>query len=125
MIAHNRPFPLWLLAAGFLFAFGYWPTLAAPFDFMDDGNLVYPTPGLTARGHVELWWDKVAANVEHLGPFRPVVWAHWQLQANLFGADPLAWREELRDLPATDVDKIMSTNMFELVGLEAPRVGAR
>ena len=92
MIAHNRPFPLWLMAAGFLFACGYWPTLTAPFDFMDDGNLVYPTPGLTARGHVELWWDKVAANVEHLGPFRPVVWAHWQLQANLFGADPLAWR---------------------------------
>lgn len=92
MIAHNRPFPLWLLATGFLFACGYWPTLAAPFDFMDDGNLVYPTPGLTARGHVELWWDKVAANVEHLGPFRPVVWAHWQLQANLFGADPCAWR---------------------------------
>ena len=92
MIAPIRPFPLSLLAAGFLFALGYWPTLGAPFDFMDDGNLVYPTPGLTARGHVELWWDKVAANVEHLGPFRPVVWAHWQLQANLFGADPLAWR---------------------------------
>ena len=87
-----RPFSLWILAAGFLFACGYWPTLSAPFDFMDDGNLVYPTPGLTARAHVELWWDKVANNVEHLGPFRPVAWAHWQLQANLFGADPLAWR---------------------------------
>ena len=87
-----RPFPLWLLAAGFLFACGYWPTLSAPFDFLDDGNLVYPALGLTARGHVELWWEKVAANVEHLGPFRPVAWAHWQLQANLFGADPVAWR---------------------------------
>ncbi len=92
LAAPTRPFPLWLLAAGFLFACGYAPTLGAPFDFMDDGNLVYPTPGLSGRGHVELWWEKVAANVEHLGPFRPVVWAHWQLQANLFGADPLAWR---------------------------------
>ncbi len=91
-VAPIRPFPRWLLAAGFLLACGYWPTLSAPFDFMDDGNLVYPTPGLTARGHVELWWEKVAANVEHLGPFRPVVWAHWQLQANLFGADSVAWR---------------------------------
>lgn len=88
----TRPFPVWLLAAGFLFAAAYLPTLSAPFDFMDDGNLVYPTTGLTAQGHVELWWDKVAANVEHLGPFRPAVWAHWQLQANLFGADPFAWR---------------------------------
>ncbi len=90
--APMRPFPLWLLAAGFLFACGYWPTLSAPFDFLDDGNLVYPALGLTGRGHVELWWEKVAANVEHLGPFRPVAWAHWQLQANLFGADPVAWR---------------------------------
>jgi len=88
----KRDFPVWLLAAGFLMACGYLPTLSAPFDFMDDGNLVYPTPGLSPVGHVELWWEKVAANVEHLGPFRPVVWAHWQLQANLFGADPFAWR---------------------------------
>ncbi len=87
-----QPFPRWLLAAGFLFACAYLPTLSAPFDFLDDGNLVYPAPSLSARGHVELWWEKVESNVEHLGPFRPAVWAHWQLQANLFGADPFAWR---------------------------------
>ena len=92
---HESPkphFPIRLVAAGFLLACVYLPTLSAPFDFMDDGNLVYPTRGLSLVEHAELWWEKVAANVEHLGPFRPVVWAHWQLQANLFGADPFAWR---------------------------------
>jgi len=33
-------------------ALGYLPTLFAPFDFIDDGNLVYPSPaGTTAAGH--------------------------------------------------------------------------
>jgi hypothetical protein len=74
-------------------ALGYLPTLAAPFDFIDDGNLVYPAPPGTSLGeHVGLWWDKVRANVEHLGPFRPTVWAHWELAANTLGGDALAWR---------------------------------
>jgi hypothetical protein len=85
-------FPGWVIAGGLLLAAGYLPTLNAPFDFMDDGNLVYPTTGLTVGGHVQLWWRKVVANVEHLGPFRPAVWAHWQLAANLFADDPVAWR---------------------------------
>jgi hypothetical protein len=85
-------FPTWVILGGLLLAAGYLPTLAAPFDFIDDGNLVYPSVGQNFNGHVQLWWEKVKANVEHLGPFRPVVWVHWQLSANLFGADPLAWR---------------------------------
>jgi hypothetical protein len=85
-------FPRWVLLGGLLLALGYLPMLTAPFDFMDDGNLVYPTKGLTLHQHAELWWQKVAANVEHLGPFRPVVWVHWQLAANVLGADPVAWR---------------------------------
>ncbi len=85
-------FPAWVIAGGLLLAAGYLPTLNAPFDFMDDGNLVYPTAGLSAGEHVQLWWRKVVANVEHLGPFRPAVWAHWQAAANLFGDDPVAWR---------------------------------
>ena len=89
----RSPFPWWVILGGVVLALGYLPTLHAPFDFIDDGNLVYPAPpGTTLVGHVQLWWDKVAANVEHLGPFRPVLWAHWELAANTLGADPVAWR---------------------------------
>src|SRR5437588_988755 len=85
-------FPWWIPAGALLLAAGYLPTLHTPFDFIDDGNLVYPAPaGTTLRGHAELWWEKVRANYEHLGPFRPTLWVHWQLQANLFGGDPLPW----------------------------------
>ena len=87
------PFPGWIILGGLLLAAGFLPTLHAPFDFIDDGNLVYPAPaGTTTIGHVEIWWDKVQANVEHLGPFRPVVWAHWEIAANLFNGDALLWR---------------------------------
>lgn len=82
----------WVILGGLLLAAAYLPTLTAPFDFTDDGNLVYPTPGLSLSGHVELWWQRVVANVEHLGPFRPVVWAHWHLEANLFGNHAVVWR---------------------------------
>jgi hypothetical protein len=86
-------FPWWIVLGGLTIAAGYLPTLATPFDFIDDGNLVYPAPpGTTLAGHVELWWAKVKANYDHLGPFRPVLWAHWELAANLFAADPLTWR---------------------------------
>ena len=72
---------------------GYLPSLATPFDFIDDGNLVYPAAaGTTPAGHVKLWWAKVADNVDHLGPFRPTLWAHWELFANLFDSSPVAWR---------------------------------
>ena len=85
-------FPWWVPAGGLLLAALYLPTLATPFDFVDDGNLVYPSATAGAAGHVELWWEKVRANYDHLGPFRPTLWVHWQLQANLFGGDPVAWR---------------------------------
>ena len=91
----NEPtrFPWWIPTGGLLLAALYLPTLATPFDFIDDGNLVYSaTPGLGLAGHVELWWEKVQANYEHLGPFRPTLWVHWQLQANLLGGDAFAWR---------------------------------
>lgn len=83
----------WIPAGALLLAMGYLPTLRTPFDFIDDGNLVYPgPPGLGLAGHVDLWWAKVQANVEHLGPFRPVLWVHWELAANLTNGDPFAWR---------------------------------
>jgi hypothetical protein len=85
-------FPWWIVAGALLIAAGYLPTLATPFDFVDDGNLVYPTPRPSLAAHVSLWWEKVRANYEHLGPFRPTLWVHWQLAANLLDGDPLAWR---------------------------------
>ncbi len=83
----------WIPAGALLLAAGYLPTLRTPFDFIDDGNLVYPAAaGTSFQGHVALWWEKVQANYEHLGPFRPTLWMHWQLEANLFGGDPQLWR---------------------------------
>lgn len=93
MTTEQSRFPWWIPAGGLLLAALYLPTLATPFDFIDDGNLVYPAPaGLGLRGHAELWWEKVQANYEHLGPFRPTLWVHWQVQSNLFGGDPFLWR---------------------------------
>jgi predicted TIM-barrel fold metal-dependent hydrolase len=35
-------------------------------------------------------------------------------------ADPLSWMKEVSDLPQADVDRIMSTNMYELLDLPLP-----
>src|SRR5262245_4992119 len=85
-------FPWWIPAGALLLAAGYLPSLNTPFDFIDDGNLVYPAPPQSLADHAASWWEKVRANYEHLGPFRPTLWAHWYVQAELFGGDPLAWR---------------------------------
>lgn len=83
----------WVPAGGVLLALLYLPTVSAPFDFTDDGNLVYPAPaGTTLAEHAGRYADKVRANVDHLGPFRPVLWLHWEVFANAFGGDPLPWR---------------------------------
>ena len=87
--------PHWRFCAlgGLLLACVYLPTLSAPFDFIDDGNLVYPAPaGTTPAQYLTRYADKVAANVTHLGPFRPVLWAHWEVAANAFGGDAFSWR---------------------------------
>lgn len=93
-VAPSRPpFPWWIPIGAVAAALVFLPTLGAPFDFIDDGNLVYPAaPGTPLYEHPRLWWEAVVANVEHLGPFRPTLWAHWHVQANVFGADPVAWR---------------------------------
>ncbi len=90
MTPTRRPFPHWILASGLLVALGFLPTVTAPFDFADDGDLVYPAPA--GSNYVARWWDRVAANVDHLGPFRPTLWAHWEVQANTLNANPVAWR---------------------------------
>ena len=86
-------FPYWVFVGGAALALGYLPSLTTPFDFIDDGSLVYPAPDDSSGGdYVRAWWDKVRANVAHLGPFRPVLWGHWELFANTFDGDAVAWR---------------------------------
>src|SRR5438045_7617986 len=81
-----------LLAGAVLLPALYLLTLNTPFDFIDDGNLVYPAPPMPLGERLGLVWEKVVANYEHLGPFRPVLWVHWELAAELFQADPVRWR---------------------------------
>src|SRR5262245_53401275 len=84
--------PWQILLWGSLLASIYVPTLATRFDFIDDGYTVYPS-GPTALGErLSLGWNKVVANYVNLGPFRPVLWAHWETEAELFHANSLLWR---------------------------------
>jgi hypothetical protein len=85
-------FPVWILFGALLLASLYLPTLRTRFDFIDDGNLVYPSPPMPLGKRLLLVWEKIVGNYRHLGPFRPVLWAHWETEAELFRANPVAWR---------------------------------
>ena len=80
------------LLAALLIGSLYLPMLAARFDFVDDGDLVYPAAPMPLAARAALTWARVVDNWRDLGPFRPVLWAHWDLQAELFGGDALRWR---------------------------------
>lgn len=82
----------WALVVALLLACAYLPSLATRFDFIDDGNLVYPAAPMPVAERLGLVWQKVVANYEHLGPFRPVLWAHWEAKAELFAGDAFRWR---------------------------------
>lgn len=82
----NRWLPLWFLA--FVIAIPHLPTLAMPFDFIDDGCLVYRRPGTMA----ERIADRTVGEFHTRGPFRPVTWFHWEIQAELLNESPLAHR---------------------------------
>lgn len=82
----------WIFLGALLLAAGYLPLLGARFDFIDDGNLVYPTPPCSPGERLEIVWDKIDANVKSLGPFRPVLWVHWELQADLLQGSEFGWR---------------------------------
>lgn len=86
-------FSSWLILLGALvIPLVYLPTLNTRFDFIDDGNLVYPAGPMPIQERLGLVWQKIVSNYEHLGPFRPVLWAHWELAAELFQADAFRWR---------------------------------
>jgi hypothetical protein len=91
-MAHARFSPWIVLLGGLVIPLVYVPTLGTRFDFIDDGNLVYPAPPMPLGDRVELVWQKIVANYEHLGPFRPVLWAHWELFAEMCQGDAVRWR---------------------------------
>ena len=82
----------WVMLWAGLISSVYVPSLRTRFDFIDDGNLVYPSSPMGLHDRLDLAWQKVVANYEGLGPFRPVLWAHWELQAELFQASAYRWR---------------------------------
>jgi hypothetical protein len=88
----RRRFPWWILLGAVLLPCLYLPSLGTDFDFTDDGNLVYPSPPMSLSARLALVWEKIEANVEHLGPFRPVLWAHWEAAAELCRGDAYGWR---------------------------------
>jgi predicted TIM-barrel fold metal-dependent hydrolase len=68
------------------------------------------------------WEESVTGLIDLLGADRVCFGSDYPHPEGL--ADPLSFRDELSDLPADDVDKIMSTNMFGLLGLTAPTEAA-
>jgi hypothetical protein len=87
-----RPRAWWVVLGAVLLPLLYLPTLATRFDFIDDGNLVYPTRGLSFGQRAGVVWEKIVANYEDLGPFRPVLWCHWEAAADLLGGSEFGWR---------------------------------
>jgi hypothetical protein len=82
----------WVLLGAVLIANLYLPTLRTRFDFIDDGNLVYPTGPLPLAERAGVYWNKVVGNYEALGPFRPVLWLHWEVAADLLRGSEFGWR---------------------------------
>ena len=91
-VARFRFSPWLILAGAIAIPLLYVPTLATRFDFIDDGNLVYSAPPMPLGNRIGLVWDKIVANYDHLGPFRPVLWAHWEFVADLARNDAFTWR---------------------------------
>jgi predicted TIM-barrel fold metal-dependent hydrolase len=66
------------------------------------------------------WEESVTGLIDLVGADRVCFGSDYPHPEGL--ADPLGWRAELRDVPAADVDRIMSTNMSELLGVATPKV---
>jgi len=64
------------------------------------------------------WEDSVTGLIDLVGPDRVCFGSDYPHAEGL--DDPLSWRHEIADLPSPDVERIMSANMFELIGLAPP-----
>lgn len=71
----------------------YAGSLAIPFDFEDDGLVIYhDAPKTDLSNRLQETWQRTLADLESRGPFRPVYWAYFDLQDYWFGADVYQWR---------------------------------
>ncbi|MEX5713804.1 amidohydrolase family protein [Parafrankia sp. FMc6] len=64
------------------------------------------------------WEDSLEGLISLMGSDRVCFGSDYPHPEGL--AEPLSFTEQLGDLAPTDIEKIMSTNMFELLGLERP-----
>jgi hypothetical protein len=103
----------WIALWACLIASLYLPTLGTRFDFNDDGNLVYPSAPMPPSQHLAAYWRSVVGEYHNLGLFRPVLLAHWELEAQLLGPNALRWRLA-RLLWAAAAAAAMLTLMLEL-----------
>jgi len=63
------------------------------------------------------WEESLTGLIDLIGPERVCFGSDYPHPEGL--DDPLAWRQQIDHLPAADVERIMSTNMFDLLGLTA------
>jgi predicted TIM-barrel fold metal-dependent hydrolase len=68
------------------------------------------------------WEDSVTGLVDLIGADRVCFGSDYPHPEGL--DDPVAWRHELDGVPAADVERIMSTNMFGLLGVTPPATRA-
>ena len=92
MRAGRPPSWRWILAGAIVLPLIYLPSLTSPFDFADDGNLVYAAPAQPIADRLRLIWQSVTADFQHRGPFRPAQWVYYVVQAELLDGNPLQFR---------------------------------
>jgi predicted TIM-barrel fold metal-dependent hydrolase len=63
------------------------------------------------------WEESLTGLIDLIGPERVCFGSDYPHPEGL--DDPLAWRQQIDHLPATDVERIMSANMFDLLGVAA------
>ena len=68
------------------------------------------------------WEDSVTGLVDRIGAERVCFGSDYPHPEGL--AEPVEWIHEIDALSAADTERIMSSNMFDLMGVTAPLVGA-
>ena len=63
------------------------------------------------------WEDSVTGLIDMIGAERVCFGSDFPHPEGL--AEPISWVDELGDIPSADVERVMSSNMFGLMGLEA------
>jgi predicted TIM-barrel fold metal-dependent hydrolase len=94
------------------------------FAVFDAGNHPRaPSGGVHRNVWVDPFWeDSVTGLVDLIGADRVRFGSDYPHPEGL--DDPVAWRHELEGVPAAGVERIMSTNMFGLLGITPPATRA-